>query len=535
MKNKNLLFALVVFLVLSFGCFYVLLPALTIQSYSSLIIFGAIIAVSYFIYIVGANITKPLTTVKLSFKASVVIGVVIVVAVVGGFIYSPIFMSSTYAKRIDVTDGNFKEDIPPVDLNNLPLLDKSSTEKVGDRVMGQLPELISQFSVSEQYTQISYNGRLVRVTPLEYNGFFKWFGNRNEGIPGYIMVDSTTGEASLIKLPEGMKYAASGFFNDNLQRHIRFQYPTELLSTSVFEIDDEGNPYYVTPVLKVKWIEMLPDIKGAILTNPIDGSSTYYDVADVPKWVDHVYPASLVIEQANSWGSYQDGWLNSFIGQKNVRTTTQGYTYLADDTDIFVYTGITSATADQSNIGFILINLRTKDTKFYAVPGAEEFSAMASAQGAVQEKGYISTFPLLINLDNRPTYLSSLKDSAGLVKAYAFVDVQDYQKVKVTDSNLGLVAAAKSYLQMLGANSGEILTGQDITGIITDIQNVVIDGNSYYYLTLQNDEIIYKAIITLDDRLPFIHVGDKISFSHSDGVIITVNTVDRVTPQIPVE
>lgn len=535
MKKKNLLFAVIVFLVLSFGCFYVLLPAITIQSYSSLIIFGAIIAVSYFIYIVGANFTQPLQTVKLSFKASALIGTLIVVAVVGGFIYSPIFMSGTYAKRIEVVDGNFKEDIQPVDLNNLPLLDKSSTEKVGDRVMGQLPELISQFNVSDQYTQISYQGRLVRVTPLEYNGFFKWLGNRNNGVPGYIMVDSTTGEASLVKLDEGMKYMSSGFLNDNLARHIRFQYPTEILSSSNFEIDDNGKPYFVTPVLKVKWIEMLPDVKGVIITDPVDGSSNYYDVADVPVWVDHVYPANLVIDQVNSWGAYQDGWLNSFIGQKNVKATTQGYTYLADDTDIYVYTGITSATADQSNIGFILINLRTKDTKFYAVPGAEEFSAMASAEGAVQEKGYISTFPLLINLNNRPTYLSSLKDSAGLVKAYAFIDVQDYQKVKVTDSNQGLVAAAKAYLQMMGTNAGEITSGVDITGTITNLENVVIEGNTYYYLTLQSDNLIYKAIITLDDRLPFIKIGDKISFSHADGNIINITSIENQVEQIPAE
>ncbi|SJZ38150.1 hypothetical protein [Anaerorhabdus furcosa] len=525
MKNKNLLIAIVVFLVLSLGCFYVLLPALSIQSYSSLIIFGGILFITYMVYTIGINFTQPLSTIKSSFYLMATVGAIIIVAVVGSVLNSPIFISKTYANRLEVTTGDFAEDIQPVNLNNLPLLDKSSTEKVGDRVMGQLPELISQFAVSDQYTQISYNGRLVRVTPLEYNGFFKWFGNRNEGIPGYIMVDSTTGEASLIKLPEGMKYVTSGYFNDNLQRHIRFQYPTELLSTSVFEIDDDGNPYFITPVLKVRWIEMLPDIKGAILTNPIDGTSTYYDVKDVPKWVDHVYPANLVIEQANSWGSYQDGWLNSFIGQKNVRTTTQGYTYLADDTDIFVYTGITSATADQSNIGFILINLRTKETKYYAVPGAEEFSAMASAQGAVQEKGYISTFPLLINLNDRPTYLSSLKDSAGLVKAYAFVDVQDYQKVKVTDSSLGLVTAAKDYLQMMGATNTELVVGDKVTGIVTDIQSLVLDGNTYYYLTIQDDSNIYKAMVTLDDHLPFIKVGQTISFSHADNAIIMIESI----------
>lgn len=535
MKIKNLCYALVVFLILSFGSFYLLIPAITLQSFASLIIFGSILAFSFFIYVVGANFKQPLTTIKQSFSATLAIGIIVGIIMIGSFIYSPVIMSSTYAKRIDVVDGDFNQDIEPVDLNNLPLLDKSSTQKVGDRVMGQLPELISQFNVSEQYNQVSYKGRLVRVTPLEYNGFFKWLGNRNNGVPGYILVDSTTGEASLIKLEEGMKFMPSGFLNDNLYRHLRFQYPTEIMATSSFEIDDEGKPYFVTPVLSVKWIELLPDVKGVIITDPVDGTSTYYDVNDAPVWVDHVYPARLVIDQVNSWGSYQDGWLNSFIGQKNVKTTTEGYTYLADDTDIYVYTGITSASADQSNIGFVLINLRTKETKFYAVPGAEEFSAMASAEGAVQEKGYVSTFPLLINLNNQPTYLSSLKDSAGLVKAYAFIDVADYQKVKVTDSSLGLVAASKSYLQMIGTNTTELQTGLDIQGIVKDIQNVVIEGNTYYYITLQNDNVIYKAIITIDDRLPFIQLGDTLKFSHAEGVIISIEAITQATPQIPAE
>lgn len=528
MKNKNLLFAILVFLGLGAVGFYILLPAITIQSYQFLILFGILCFICYTIYNFGTNFTQPLKTAKQSLYSIIAVGVVAAIVIVGGFINSPIVISNTYANRIEVTDGNFTEDIAEVDLNNLPLLDKLSTEKVGDRVMGQLPELISQFAVSDNYTQISYNGRLVRVTPLEYNGIFKWFGNRANGVPGYIMVDSTTGEASLVRLEEGMNYLPSGYLNDNLARKIRFQYPTEILAKSNFEIDDDGKPYFVTPVLKVRWIEMMPDVKGVILTDPIDGTSQFYDVKDVPEWVDHVYPSELVIEQIDSWGAYQDGWLNSFIGQKNVKVSTNGYTYLADHKDIYVYTGITSATADQSNIGFVLINLRTKETKFYPVPGAEEFGAMASAEGAVQEKGYRSTFPLLINLNNRPTYLASLKDDAGLVKAYAFVDVQDYQKVKVTESDKGLVAAAKAYLQMMGANPNEIKTGDEITGIITNVENVVIEGNTYYYITLQEDKNIYKAIITIDDRLPFMKVGNKVTFVQSENTIIGINAYEEV-------
>lgn len=537
MKNKTYLTASIIFVSLSGVGFYLTLPAINIQSSQFLISFGSILFICYIIITGGTLLVRPnLKTVKEASIPVFIVSIMFLIGMVGLVIFSPIFSSNRYAARIDVSPSNFSEDITPVDLDNLPLLDKESTQKVGDRVMGQLPELISQFEVSDQYTQISYQGRLVRVTPLEYNGFFKWLGNNNEGSPGYILVDSTTGEANLVKLEKGMKYLESSFFNDNLSRKIRFQFPTEILAPSVFEIDDTGAPYFITPVLKVTWVDLLPDVKGTILTDPVTGKSTYYDVADVPGWVDHVYPSNLILNQINDWGSYQDGWLNSFTSQKNVRKSTSGYTYLAEGDDIYIYTGITSAATDESNIGFILTNLRTKETHFYAVPGAEEFSAMNSAQGAVQEKRYSSTFPLLINLNGRPTYLSSLKDAAGLVKAYAFVDVEDYQKVKVSDSSLGLDSAANAYLQMLGNES--TLNPEDATevsGIISSIESVVLEGSSYFYLTLDSDKTIFKAPLIMDDRLPFLSPGTTITFTHTNNIILSIESMSiPLAEQTPV-
>lgn len=518
--NKNKLFIALAFLIaiLASFSFYMTYPAINIQSITSITWMSFFIASVYFLFIIlkyGNDFREKAT---LSLFSIVTVAIFFAIFFIGQAFYSPVLQSKQFANRINIVTGDFINDIKEVDLNNLPLLDRASTEKVGDRVMGQLPELISQFNVSNQYTQISYKGRLVRVTPLEYNGFFKWLGNKQKGVPGYIIVDSTTGEANLIKLEKGLKYVPGAFLNNKLQRHLRFQYPTALFAETVFEIDDEGNPFYITPVKKVKWVGLLTDIKGAIITNPITGESTYYDVKDVPKWVDHVYPSNLIIEQADDWGTYQDGWLNSFIGQKNVKMTTDGYTYLADETDIYIYTGITSATRDESNIGFILVNLRTKDAKFYPVAGAEEYSAMSSAQGAIQEKGYISTFPLLINLNNRATYLSSLKDSAGLVKAYAFIDVQDYQKVKVSESDKGLPYAAKAYLQMLGvSNKAENLNTQH--GTITALNVAVIDGNTTYFIKLNDNDTILLAPITIDHRLPFLTVGNTISYTVDDDTI----------------
>ena len=226
-----------------------------------------------------------------------------------------------------------------------------------------------------------------------------------------------------------------------------------------------------------------------------------------------MYSASLIIEQIDDWGMYKNGFLNSVFSQNGVVQTTEGYNYLVKDDDVYMYTGITSVSTDESNIGFVLTNMRTKETNFYGVPGAEEYSAMASAEGQVQQMKYISSFPLLINLNNRPTYLMSLKDNAGLVKMYAFVDVTDYQKVVVTDSTLGIDVAANNYLNNANLGSGVANNSKEI--IVKAISTAIIDGNTYYYI-IDNDNQKYKVSIKINSSLlPFINVGDKIEVSYN--------------------
>ena len=329
----------------------------------------------------------------------------------------------------------------------LPLLDRDSSEKLGDRVMGQMSELVSQFYVSDEYTQINYNNDIVRVTPLEYAGLIKWFSNRKDGVKAYITVNSVDGESELIKLKKGMKYMPSAYFNENLERKLRFSYPTTIFGEYNFEIDNEGNPYWIIPTIKYTGVGLKTKITGVIIFDPITGKSNKYSIDKIPTWVDNAFDANLVIEQVDNWGTYRNGFFNSVFGQKNVVNTTDGYNYLAVNDDIYMYTGITSVLADESNLGFILTNMRTGKTTFYSVPGAEEYSAMSSAEGQVQQMKYTSTFPLLINLNNKPTYLVSLKDDAGLVKMYGFIDVKDYQKVVVTDASDGIEKAAENYLK----------------------------------------------------------------------------------------
>lgn len=428
-------------------------------------------------------------------------------------INSPIFSAKSYYNRIFVNEtGVFENGVPLVDTSKLPLLDKDSSSKLGDRVMGQMTDLVSQFTVSDLYTQINYNDEITRVTPLEYANVIKYFTNHKSGVPGYIKVNSVTGKTELVRLDQGMKYMPSAILNENLYRKLRFSYLTEIFGEASFEIDNEGNPYWIVPTLKYTGVGLKKEVSGVIILDPKTGSSKKYNVGEIPSWVDHVYPSDLIIEELDDWGTYKNGFINSIFGQKGVVNTTDGYNYTVMNDDVYLYTGITSVASDESNIGFILCNLRTKETFFYSVSGAEEYSAMESAKGQVQQMNYDSTFPLLINLNNKPTYLLSLKDKAGLVKMYALVDVADYQKVVVTDSSEGIEKAIKNYL-----GNSVIGTNEKIADIIINkINEVTIDGNTYYYL-LDFDNNKYKASIKINSNvLPFLEVNSKINITYID-------------------
>ncbi len=453
-------------------------------------------------------------------------GIVLVICFLN-LIVSPLFNANSYHNRIMVDETHqFTADVKEVDFNKIPLLDKDSSMKLGDRKMGQATDWVSQYYVSDLYTQINYNDHIIRVTPIEYAGFIKYLSNHKTGIKGYITVDSVTGDANLVKLEKGIKYLPSAYFNEDLNRKLRFSYPTEIFDEANFELDNEGNPFWIIPTLKYTMVGMKKEVSGVIIFDAQTGKSQKYALKDIPTWVDHVYNADLIIEQLNDWGNYQNGFINAYLGQKNVVNTTEGYNYLVMDNDVYLYTGITSVSTDESNLGFVLVNMRTKETNYYNVPGAEEYSAMASAEGLVQEKGYEASFPLLINLNNRPTYLLSLKDAAGLVKMYAFVDVADYQKVIVSDSSLGIASAAQKYLKEipLEVNQDDVLT-KEVT--VNNLTSVVIDGNTNYFFKDDEDNVYNGSIKINSSLFPFLKNGDKVKITYTNGLVKQIINIEK--------
>ncbi len=519
MKNKIL--KIIYTLIYAGVVYYILLPPLNLHALDFWIYIVFIILFYLFISIFSfrniAYTNRQLDFKKLARPYLILVlslPTIFIIIVLVNIVLSPMFNAKEYSKRITIIEGKeFNKEVLEVDFAKVPLLDKDSTRKIGDRVMGEMTDLVSQFDVSNLYTQINYNNKILRVTPLEYEGVIKYFTNRKEGITGYITVDSVTGSANLVRLEKGMRYVPSAMFNENLYRKLRFNHPTEIFGEENFELDNEGNPFWVVPTITYKGVGLKKEVSGVVILDPITGKSKKYNVGEIPEWVDHAYSADLILEQVNDWGMYRDGFLNSIFGQKNVVATTTGYNYLIQDGDVFLYTGITSVANDESNLGFILTNMRTKETNYYLIPGAEEYSAMASAEGQVQQMNYISTFPLLINLNGRATYLVSLKDNAGLVKMYAFVDVQDYQKVVVSESSKGIDYASKMYLENVKYSPDESkIQSKEI--VIKSINQALIDGNTNYFLVDNNNQK-YKVSIKIDEKtLPFIRVGDRLKISY---------------------
>lgn len=447
-----------------------------------------------------------------------------------GIINSELLHAKEYASRINVENSEFTT-IKEVDFTKTPIVDRDTTEALGDRVMGQMSDLVSQFNVSDEYTQISYKNSVYRVTPLEYAGFIKWWANREDGIPAYITVDSTNGKASLVRLSDigldNLHYVPSAYFNKRLDRHLRFHYPTEIFGSPSFESDEEGHPWYVCTTYTYKGVGAKRSVTGAIFVDPITGESTKYNVKDIPKWADRIYPETLISEEIENYGALQSGFINSIIGQKGVIAPSNGYNYIEKDGDIWLYTGITSVNKDSSNLGFILVNMRTHEAKRINSPGADETSAMKSAQDEVKNYGYESTFPVLVNVNNQPTYLMSLRapsssSSKSVIKMYAMVDATDYQKVATVTVDEGLTTLKKKMLELQGGGKvdKEDLTTATIT--VSNLEKIYIDGNTRYYFTDEKGNRYKMDFSTkYEDTLAFLKNGDTLTIQYveSEGIM----------------
>lgn len=442
------------------------------------------------------------------------------VIIIGGIVSSKIFMASKYSNVIEIQEGDFATDVPESEnVSNIALMDTDSARILGERAIGSLSDVVSQYEVSDDYSTIDYNGVPMKVAPLEYAGFFKYLNNKSSGIPGYVLVDPVKNEAKYVELPKAMNYSPSAYFGKNLKRHVQMKYPTYEFNGFYFELDNDGNPYYICPTLKPNaGLFGAKDVDKVVICDPCTGDCSSYDVGEVPTWVDRVYDGQLACDKFNWYGMLDGGFVNSVIGNKGCKVTTDDFGYKVMDGDVWVYTGVTSVTGDQSNIGFILMNSRTAESKYFAIAGAEEHSAMSSAQGQVQHLGYVASFPSLININGAPTYIMVMKDNAGLVKMYAMVNVEKYNIVATGATQK---EALTSYRKLLAEN-GLIDSGVSVseetpnkTITVKEIRYITMDGATYVYITDTKGEV-FKQNFADDETAIFIEEGSKLKVFYNE-------------------
>ncbi len=534
-RAGSLLVSLLITAVVGFVYFYVSLPAINLQSgdfYSFLLLLCVVYTVSVFVLSAKpldqgeySVVRTPREKIKEWFQfvkksclpVLILFAAVVLVAIVGQIISMPVFRASAYRELLTVQTGDFAADVTQISFNEIPTLDRTSAEFLGDRQMGTLSDMVSQFEYSGDSTQINYQGRPVRVAPIAYADLIKWFTNRSSGLPAYVVVDMVTQEATVIRLSEGMKYSFSEPLNRNILRHLRFQYPTMMFATPEFEIDEEGRPWWIAPRV-VKRIGLFGgvDIQGAVLVDAITGESQYYE--EVPSWVDTLYVPALIMQQYDYYGTLVHGFINSILGQKDVTQTTSGYNYIAMNDDVYAYTGVTSANADQSNLGFLLCNMRTKETHFYTAPGATEAAAQRSAEGVVQDLGYTATFPLLLNISGQPTYFIPLMDATNLVKSYAMVNVAQYQ---IVATGTTVDKCEQEYIRQLtdkGITQVELLPQTEAKGKVAEIRTAVIEGNSFYFIRLEGEKVFYSLSAAQNREVVTLNVGDTVTIEYAQPV-----------------
>ena len=539
-SKKAIVIMVIVLLIVLAAAYWWFHPPINIHSTDTWVFVAIFILLPIFLVLWAKSKNYSVGTAKVdknegkakTFKVLSAIPVVIaLVGVLGGVASLSLFPGNAekYATVLETTTEDFASDIPEVDYSQIPVIDRDSAVLLGDREMGSIPEYVSQFEISTIYSQINYKDAPVRVSPLVYADLFKWFTNRESGIPAYSLVNMTTQDAEIVRLDDSpIYYSESEPLARNIDRYVQLKYPFYMFDQKSFEIDDDGHPWWICPV-QTRTIGLFggTDIERVVMVDATTGECQDLAIEGVPQWVDHAYPTDLLIEQYNWSGAYKDGWLNSWLGQRNVVQTTPGtdgmpgYNYIAKDDDVWVYTGVTSATADNSIVGFVLINQRTAESHFYSVSGATEASAMESAEGQVQNLRYQATFPLLINVGGQPTYFMALKDNAGLVKQFAMLDIQRYQNVAVGDTVAGCQEAYEALLATNGVqlqgSAADTVGVKTATGTIVRITDAVMDGNTHFYVQLDGSGEVYDfALPNMLDIVTY-QVGDAITFTYVEG------------------
>lgn len=503
---------------------FIKLPVLRLNFlslYSTLIIFFVVAGVLDMMFDRDEKTSK---SAKYNFLIAVLL---IIISIAAPFVTaSPILHSNDYRNLLgEVKESEFTKDVSPVSVKDIRLVDEQMAMKLGDKKLGEIPALGSVSRLGSFHIQ-RVNGELYWVSPLVHRDIIKWVTNL-EGSNGYVMVSaSNPQDVRLVQeingKPVKIIYQPEAYFLQDLHRHMYVNGIVDVGMTDfTLEINDAGRPYWVTTLYDHKIGFGGSDAIGVCTVDTETGEVKRYDIKNAPNWIDRIQPESFITNQINDWGVYVKGFLNSVISEEGVLLATEGTSLVyGEDDKSYWYTGITSSGGDESTIGFMLVDTRTKDAKLYKQPGATETAAMSSAEGKVQEKNYQATFPVMYNILGKPTYVSSLKDKAGLVKSVAFVSVEDFSVLGIGETK---EEALRNYREALASKGNNVAIENDTTrveieGIITRVSPDVKNGNTFYYMTIDSaTNIIFSATSKVANEIPLTAVGDKVKISYEKG------------------
>jgi hypothetical protein len=535
-------FVQVLFLLfLGFLLFYLNLPVVSYGFYGIGVIV-LVLALFYFFISLGFGIDSTGKKVMIKSRPSkfllFFIGIILVyLSVIPIITTATIFHASKYQKMIGEVESGDKisEHIAPISLDKIRVVDQKLAYLLGEKIIGSQPALGSQIELGNFSIQ-KVNDELYWIAPLLHSGFFKWFNNK-EGTPGYVMVSATNErDVKLVQTINGkplkIKYQSNAYFSSEIHRHIYFNgYATTGLADFTFEVDEQGNPFWVIATYDKKIGFSGENTNGILVVDAQTGEIEHYSIADSPVWVDRIQPAEFVENQLNDWGELVNGYWN--FSNTDKLQITEGLTLVyGHNNKSYWYTGLTSVGSDESAVGFVLVDTRTKETTFYKQSGATEFAAQSSAEGKVQEKGYKASLPIPYNINGIPTYVMTLKDDGGLVKMYAMVAINDYTIVGVGNSMRETLTSFKSVYNMAGnkINPSNVAAKKSISSVISRIQSDVRNGNSFYYFTVKDYPNIFVGSSQISNEIPVSIVGDsiKVSFDIDNEQVIDVTSFDNL-------
>ena len=578
--EKKILKIIISLIVTAIGgaiAYYFMLPAINLKAIEFYYFVGIVLLIYFAMTVLTTKaIARPeyIPYVKKRTIIPLVIAAVfIVILLVGYLVSAPLFRARDYSEIISVETQNFGESDKSIttitsleDFQSVPMIDKDASLVLANKTLGEL-EKVSQFIIDDKYsTQINYQGNPYRIFPLKYGDVFKWIKNTRDGFPAYVRVNMYTQEAEVVSLADNnlpnIKVSTGEYLNERLDRVLRFKYPTYMFGTPSLEINEAGHPYWVCERIDMT-IGLVggADVIGVVLVDACDKNNIeYYSLEEVKtnediQWIDQIYSEDLLVKQYNYFGKYSGGFINGYIGQENVVSTTYGSSCIASGDDVWLYTGVTSVTNDDSIIGFAIINQRTKEAVFQRIAGTTESGAQTSAQGIVSDKGWNATFPILLNIDGEATYFMALKDN-NVVKSYAMVSVERVQDAvrSEDDANPDLEACLKAYVNKVKLSTKKILnidynavlpdsiaggeaSGEStptapaeiksITGVISDIRTAVVNGNSVYYIALDGNKVYYSIAAAEAENVVILNKGDTVTVTYktAEGNIVDAKSV----------